>query len=185
MEQLDGLREAIWKLLEKQLLARAVASRSRVRVRGQGSGAAVGSRDHAQSSKSPNLAGPHPNPLQRERGPIVADVRTRQIEIQKQTADLAKSIGSTDRKERLTTKRVLSGLAFGEMVEAVALCDALLKGDVPPAAKQDRADVPSAAKQNGRSTAERDAESTAKRDGKKDRLAAAGTAASAVASQHD
>ena len=87
-----------------------------------------------QPPPSPSSDRPHPNPLPKGEGTkIVTDVRNRQIEIQKQTADLAKSIGSTDRKERLTTKRVLSGLAFGEMVDAVAVCDALLKGDTPSA----------------------------------------------------
>ncbi len=70
----------------------------------------------------------------------MADVRTRQIDIQKSTAELAKSIGATDRKERLTIKRVLSGLAFGDMLEAVALCDAMLKGHTPPTSRT--ADVP-------------------------------------------
>ncbi len=103
LKQLDGLREAIWKLLDKQLFARTIAS--------------------------PLLLG--------EGTKIVTDVRARQIDIQKQTAGLVKSIGPTDRKERLTTKRVLSGLAFGEMVDAVAVCDALLKGEAPPAVKRD------------------------------------------------
>ena len=140
LQQLDGLREAIWKLLEKQLLARAAASPL---LLGEGPGVrgteevvgktpAMLRTPFRQPPPSPSSDRPHPNPLPKGEGTkIVTDVRTRQIEIQKQTADLAKSIGSTDRKERLTTKRVLSGLAFGEMVDAVAVCDALLKGDAP------------------------------------------------------
>jgi hypothetical protein len=141
LQQLDGLREAIWKLLEKQLLARSVSSPLLLGpgARGQGSGGR-GQGAGGRGLKSPDRAGPHPNPLPKGEGTkIVADVRARQIEIQKQTAELVKSIGSTDRKERLTTKWVLSGLAFGEMVEAVAVCDALLKGDVPPDGKEHRA----------------------------------------------
>ncbi len=157
LKQLDGLREAIWKIFEKQLLARSVSSplllgeEPGVRAtEGSGFGVQGSGATNVQTSKSPNRASPHPNPLPKGEGTnvvnplpkgeadkLVIDVRTRQIEIQKQTADLVKSIGSTDRKERLTTKRVLSGLAFGEMVEAVAVCDALLKGDAPPAAKKD------------------------------------------------
>ncbi|MFZ1935867.1 MAG: hypothetical protein WCB27_08635 [Thermoguttaceae bacterium] len=177
LQQLDGLREAIWKLLEKQLLARSVSSPllsgEEPGARGQGSGVRDSKSQNLKISKSPDQAGPHPNPLPKGEGTkIVGDVRARQIEIQKQTAELVKSIGSTDRKERLTTKRVLSGLAFGEMVEAVAVCDALLRGDVPPDLKEHRADVPSAAKRQGKSTANGDVT--------KERLAAAGTVASAA-----
>jgi len=56
-----------------------------------------------------------------------ADVRSRQIEIQKTTVDLIQSISSPDHAEHLTIKRVLNGLAFGDMLEAVSQCDRLLR----------------------------------------------------------
>ena len=122
LEQFDRLRTAIFELLEKQIRTRtaagAMAEASSPRPLGEGSGVRAG-----QPANNP-----HPNPLPQGEGTkAVADVRTRQIEIQKSTDELAKSIGPTDRADRLTIKRVLNGLAFGDMVEAVAQCDVLLK----------------------------------------------------------
>jgi hypothetical protein len=136
LKQFDGLREAIWKIFEKQLLARSTAG---LLVRSAGVPPAPSTQDEGMPS-TPKNAGGTPalrNVPKEDLTKTVTDVRARQIDIQKQTADLAKSIGSTDRKERLTAKRVLNGLAFGEMVEAVAVCDAMLKGETPPAAKPD------------------------------------------------
>ncbi|MEN6452437.1 MAG: hypothetical protein ABFC96_18265, partial [Thermoguttaceae bacterium] len=107
-QEMDALRAAIWKLLERQLAARAAAATIPAR--------ATTGRGFVEAA---------------------ADVRTRQIEIQKSTVELAGSIGPTDRHERLVAKRVLGSLAFGEMLQAVARCDELVKGtDVPSPAKQ-------------------------------------------------
>ena len=54
-------------------------------------------------------------------------IRTQQIDIQKGTVDLVQSIGPTERQERLAIKRVLNGLAFGDMLQAVTRCDELVK----------------------------------------------------------
>ena len=86
-----------------------------------------------------------------------------QIDIQKTTLDLVKSIGAAEGKERLTIKRVLNGLATGDMLQAVARCDELLKQST----KSDRL---AAAGTQPTSPA---------------RLAAAGTAATALLSAQD
>ncbi len=101
LEQLESLRGAVWKLLEKQLAARTAAA-----------------------------------PLLNVKPQAAADVRTRQIEIQKDTVELVHSVGPTDRQERVTVKRALSTLAFGEMLQAVARCDELVKGNAGGAAAQ-------------------------------------------------
>jgi hypothetical protein len=117
LEQLDSLRGAIWKILEKQI-------RARVRA------AMILKKEDAEEATQ-----------------MAADVRTDQIEIQKAAIALVKSIGDEDREDRLTVKRILNELAFGEMLEAVQLCDDLAKvrslegfaEPVPPLnAKQDR-----------------------------------------------
>lgn len=88
LEQLENLRGAIWKILEKQLHARTMAGGLPV---------------------------------------AAAELRMRQIEIQKTAVDLVESIGPTDRQERLSAKRVLGGLAFGDMLQAVIRCEKLMK----------------------------------------------------------
>ena len=55
--------------------------------------------------------------------PAPAEIRTQQMEIQKTSVDLVKSIGPADRQERLAIKRVLNGLAFGDMLQAVTRCE--------------------------------------------------------------
>jgi hypothetical protein len=97
LEQLDRLHQAVWKILEKQIRARVDAA---LIVRKQ--------------------------PLT-ERAATATDVRTRQIEIQKASLDLAESIGQTDRPHRLAIKRALGSLALGEMLQAVRQCDGLVK----------------------------------------------------------
>ena len=77
LEQLESLRGAIWKLLEKQLAARTAAA-PLVAAKPQ----AVVAPDQAADAKPQAAA---------------ADVRTRQIEIQKNTVELVNSIGPTDR----------------------------------------------------------------------------------------
>jgi hypothetical protein len=125
VEQLDRLRRAIFELLEKQIHARATAGT--IAARGQG----PGGRGPTPEPLNPQIP-KSPNPLAKDqRAGVVTEIRTRQIEIQKTADELAKSIAPADHKERLTIKRVLAGLAFGDMIEAVALCDALLKTDIP------------------------------------------------------
>jgi hypothetical protein len=156
LEQLDELHRAIFDLLEKQVRARTAAGTIAAHsplLLGEGQGVRA-----AQERESPEPSSPHPNPLPKGEGTdsgkplplgegtaVVKDVRGRQIEIQKKTDQVVKFIGASDRKERLTIKRVLSGLAFGEMIEAVAECDALLRSPAAGAspvkrltAKQDR-----------------------------------------------
>lgn len=97
LEQLENLRGAIWKILEKQVAARTAAGSLLTKEQ---------------------LA---------DRTGLAAQIRTQQIDIQKAAADLVKSIGDSDREERVTIKRILNGLAFGEMLEAVTVCDGLAK----------------------------------------------------------
>ncbi|MBN1394093.1 MAG: hypothetical protein JW959_03625 [Pirellulales bacterium] len=83
---------------------------------------------------------------------FMEDVRNRQIDIQKSTSALAKTVKPDDRKPLPTIRRVLGGLAAGEMIEAVKVCDELLNmGRLASAGTADRngenADLPSAAKQ--------------------------------------
>jgi hypothetical protein len=97
LEQLDGLRGEIWKILEKQL-------RARLRT--------------AATAKANTLA-------QRSEG--AGTVRAQQVEIQQRTGELVKSIGPTEGDARAVAKRILNKLAFGEMLEAVQRCDELVK----------------------------------------------------------
>jgi hypothetical protein len=96
LEQLESLRAAIWKILEKQVLART----------------AVGALLTKEQLS--------------ERAGAAAEIRTRQIEIQKAAVELVQSIGSSDRRERLSIKRTLNNLAHGDMLQAVAACDELI-----------------------------------------------------------
>ena len=103
LEQLDSLRAAIWKILERQLRARATAG------------------DAAE--RSSQLAESHRR--------LAAEIRAQQIGIQKTSVELVSSIGPSDREERLKIKRILNGLAFGDMLQAVARCDELEKLKAP------------------------------------------------------
>ena len=102
LQQLDNLRGALWKILEKQIRARVGAARI------------LGQEPPADASG-------------RRRTTLAGEVRTRQIGVQKESIALVKSIARTDRQERLAIKRVLNGLAFGEMIEAIRHCDELVK----------------------------------------------------------
>ena len=97
LDQLDSLRGAIWKILEKQLRTRANAARI---------------RQQEQPARAIAMAG---------------DVRSGQLDVQTSSIALVKSIGRTDKEERLAVKQVLNKLAFGDMLEAVRQCDALTK----------------------------------------------------------
>ena len=101
LEQLDKLRAAIWKILEKQILARKAA------------GSLL-----AREQLAERIGG-------------AAEVRTQQIEIQKASVELVQSIAPSERQERLAIKRVLNGLAFGDMLQAVTRCETLAKVKTP------------------------------------------------------
>ena len=95
LRKLRDLRAAVYNILEKQIRTRVAAS---------------------QISK-------HNCPKDALR--LSEDVRSKQINIQKTTFDLAGSITQTDQKDRLNIKKVLGRLSMGEMVEAVRHCDSL------------------------------------------------------------
>jgi hypothetical protein len=97
LEQLDNLRGNLWKIMEKQLLARVKAA---------------GILQKKELGQRAGLAG---------------DVRADQVEIQKQSVALVASVKNTDKEERLVIKRALSAVAAGDMVEAVRQCDDLVK----------------------------------------------------------
>jgi len=97
LAELGQLRAAVWKIFERQ----------------------VRTRVHA--------AGILESKLQGLPADAVAELRGRQIGIQRATLDLVKTIGQTGRQERLVIKRVLNNLALGEMLRAVRQCDELLK----------------------------------------------------------
>jgi len=97
LEQLDNLRASIWKLLESQIRARMQAAGVPKTI------------DVGAARKS------------------AGEVRVQQVDIQKASTDLVKAIGSTDKEDRLTIKRVLNQLAFNEMLQAVQQCDGLTK----------------------------------------------------------
>jgi hypothetical protein len=97
IEQLDNLRGNLWKIMEKQLLARVKT---------------------AQIIQKKELG---------ERAGIAGDVRADQVDIQKQSVALVATVKNTDKEERLVIKRALSAVAAGDMVEAVRQCDDLVK----------------------------------------------------------
>ena len=95
--RLDHLRADIWKILDRQIRARVRAS---VIVTMQEPGEA------ARAS---------------------GDVRGRQIEIQKSAVAVVGSIGDDAQADHQKIKRTVHRLALGEMLEAVRLCDELVK----------------------------------------------------------
>ena len=95
LAQLESLRTALAKILQDQLRARA---------------SAAGLTKAATESEISRQA---------------EDLRGQQVNVQKATAAVVASIGSTDDADRLTIKRVASKLAFGEMVQAVRQAEAL------------------------------------------------------------
>jgi hypothetical protein len=97
LEQLDNLRGNLWKIMEKQLLAR------------------VKSAGVLQKKELGERAG------------IAGDVRADQVDVQKQSVALVASVKDADKEERLVIKRALSSVAAGDMVEAVRQCDDLVK----------------------------------------------------------
>ena len=97
LEQLDSLRSEIWKILEKQVRAKVQA---------------------ALILHKAALA---------ERAAQAGDVRSLQVDVQKSSIALVKSIGENDKEEHQAIKRILNQLAFGDMLTAVQQCDGLLK----------------------------------------------------------
>jgi len=106
LEQLYSLRSEVWKILERQIRAKVKA---------------------AMILHKKALA---------ERTTLAGKVRNAQVEIQKASIGLVKSIGNTDRDERKATKRILNQLAFGDMLRAVEQCDELVKVDEPEGFEQ-------------------------------------------------
>lgn len=99
LEQVEQLRTAICRILEKQLRAKA-ATAAWLKV----------------ADSKQDVAG-------------VAGVRNQQIDIQKTSADLAYSIGDSDQKERRAIRRALNALALGDMLQAVVHSEELMKSD--------------------------------------------------------
>ncbi|MCC6125227.1 MAG: hypothetical protein IT426_09715 [Pirellulales bacterium] len=97
LADMENLRGAVWKIFEKQVRARTVAG------------------GMAKTGQIAELAA------------VAGDMRTQQVDIQKSTDELAKSLAPSENEERRTIKRVLGGLAFGEMLVAVKLSDEIAK----------------------------------------------------------
>lgn len=97
LEKLDSLRGALFKLLEKQVRARA-------------RNALIAAK--TQINEAVDSAG---------------NVRSMQVDIQKSSIALVKSITDIDREDHQAIKRILNQLAFGEMLKAVSQCDTLVK----------------------------------------------------------
>jgi hypothetical protein len=103
LEQLDGIRAALFKILEQQLRARGHT---------------------AQVSQRRTAA---------ERGAAVAHIGTDQAAIWKATQAVVVQIGDKDVEERLKIKRAAQAVAVGPMVEALGLCDETARLSTPAA----------------------------------------------------
>ncbi|MFH1268168.1 MAG: hypothetical protein ABIK89_20815, partial [Planctomycetota bacterium] len=97
LDELDSLRSEIWKILEKQIRARVQA---------------------AMILHNSVLA---------DRTKHAGEVRSLQVDVQKSSIGLVKSIGNTDKEERRAVKQALNRVAFGDMLKAVQQCDDLVK----------------------------------------------------------
>lgn len=97
VEQIDNVRNLLWKLLESQVNARV---RTGLILR------------------TDKLA---------ERTGIADEVRGKQVDIQKSATALVAAVPKTDKEDLLTIKKVVNELATGDMLEAVRQCDALSK----------------------------------------------------------
>jgi hypothetical protein len=128
LADLESLRNAVWRILEKQIHARVAAS---------------GIAKTGQAVESARVAG---------------DVRTQQIDVQKSTAEIVKSLGPSENKERQTIKQVLGSLAANKMLAAVKESDDLAKrrardlreGEAPAEPRESQDGPPSAARQEPR-----------------------------------
>jgi hypothetical protein len=106
LEQLDGLRASIRKILEMQFGARNRTVKIPL---------------EKEVAKATATAG---------------EVRQTQTDVQKSSIDLVKTIPAKDTDERAAIKRVLNQLAFNEMLEAVQQCEELVKLNQMPAFAQ-------------------------------------------------
>jgi hypothetical protein len=95
LTQLESLHTALARILQDQLRARTDATRL------------------------PRLA-PDADPAK-----PATDLRQRQTAVQKSAVAVIESIGSVEETEQLTIKRVVSNLAYGEMVQAVRQAEAV------------------------------------------------------------
>lgn len=95
-EKLDNLRATLWRILERQIRARAKAAQ-------------IANKESAWEDRT-RLSG---------------DVRVDQVEIQKTTQETVRSISDTEKEDRLEIKRALNKLAFDEMLKAVSVGDRL------------------------------------------------------------
>jgi hypothetical protein len=104
LQQVEHVRGALWKILEKQLRARVQAA--------------------GLLPAQPPLA----------RGELVAAVRAQQVDIQRTSVAVVETIANAEQEELRAIRRVLGKLAFDEMLAAVGLCDRLEKEAEPTAA---------------------------------------------------
>ncbi len=95
LAQLESLRTALARILQNQLRARAAA------------------------------AGLPRSSTEAEAGTLAADIRGQQVAVQKAATAVTELIGSTEDPERLTIKRVVGKLAFGEMIQALRQAETL------------------------------------------------------------
>ena len=95
LAQLESLRTALARILQDQLRARAAA------------------------------AGLPRSSTEAEAGTLAADIRGQQLAVQKAATAVTELIGATEDPERLTIKRVVGKLAFGEMIQALRQAEAL------------------------------------------------------------
>ena len=95
LAQLESLRTALARILQDQLRARAAA------------------------------AGLPRSATEAEAGTLAADIRGQQLALQKAATVVTELIGPTEEPERLTIKRVVGKLAFGEMIQALRQAEAL------------------------------------------------------------
>ena len=95
LAQLESLRTALAQILQDQLRARAAA------------------------------AGLPRSSTEAAAGTLAALIRGQQLAVQKAATAVTESIGSTEDPERLTIKRVVGKLAFGEMIQALRQAEAL------------------------------------------------------------
>lgn len=123
LEQLDGIRAALFRILEAQLRARGKVSEVEREVRSPGAGPSPPPVPQAGEGRN-TAAGPPAGRLE--------EVRGAQVGIQKAAVAVVRLITDTESEERLRIKRTVSALSLGPMVEAVELCDKMAK----PAAKE-------------------------------------------------
>jgi hypothetical protein len=147
LEQLDGIRAAVFKILEMQLRARGQARlmeravRTEKELKAPSPPAPLPQADEGRQSGSPSPAGEgrqsgSPSPAGEERksssptgegsrsdSATLGEIRAAQVAIQKAAVAVVALIAEADSPERLRIKRTMNALSLGPMVEAVELCD--------------------------------------------------------------